>query len=80
MLDPADEGTQRGIAAQAGVHVRRLERGERGDAVLAQFNRYLAWDGTKPHSVATEKSPGKCFSSSSLQVGLTLPLSGRQKV
>ena len=41
-MDPAEECTQRGTAAQAGVHVRRLERGERGDAVLAQIERDLA--------------------------------------
>ena len=80
MLDPAEEGTQRGIAAQAGVHVRRLERGERGDTVLAQFNRYLAWGGTKPHSVATEKAPGKCLSSSSLPEGLTPIITRPQKL
>ena len=46
--------------------------------MLAQFNHYFAWGGTKPHSVATEKSPGKCFSSSSLPEGLTTELSGQE--
>ncbi len=51
VLDPAEEGTQRGTAAQAGVHVRRLERSERGDAVLVQIGRDLAWIEIELHTL-----------------------------
>jgi hypothetical protein len=78
-VDPAEQGTQRGTAAQAGVHVRWLERGERGDAVLAQIGRVIAWIEIKPPIVATERSPGKYFSTSSLQEGLTLQIRSGQE-
>jgi hypothetical protein len=52
VLDPAEEGTQRGTAAQADVHVRRLERSERGDgAVLVQIGRDLAWIEIELHTL-----------------------------
>ena len=51
VLDPAEEGTQRGTAAQAGVHVRRLQRSERGDAVLVQIGRDFAWIEIELHTL-----------------------------
>jgi hypothetical protein len=33
------------------VHVRRLERGERGDAVLAQIGRDFAWIEIELHTL-----------------------------
>ena len=48
---PAEEGTLRGSAAQAGVHVQRLERNERGDAVLVQIGRDLAWIEIELHTL-----------------------------
>lgn len=49
-MDPAEESTQRGTAAQACVHVRRLEQSDRGDAVLVQIGRGLAWIEIELHT------------------------------
>jgi hypothetical protein len=51
VLDSVEDGTQRGTAAQTGVHVRRLERSERGDAVLVQIGRDLPWIEIELHTL-----------------------------